>query len=163
MSVDRVFSTGSRRDSREGKGRFDLLVKDCPRALTLLAKHFEGGAAKYGDGNWTKGQPLSAYLDSGTRHAVMAAQGLTNEDHLVAWAWNAIAALETRERIAEGVLPETLADVFPLRVKPSEPAPVVESSGTFGDWGKASGCAPKSYPVAGFLTGSGIDWTKAVP
>lgn len=50
------FQTGSIRDTREGKGRYDLLP---PHAIFRLAKHFENGAKKYGDRNWEKGQPLS--------------------------------------------------------------------------------------------------------
>ena len=46
------FSTGSVRDTRKGKGRFDLLP---PKAIRRLAVHFESGAIKYGDRNWEKG------------------------------------------------------------------------------------------------------------
>ncbi|HUS51203.1 MAG TPA: dATP/dGTP diphosphohydrolase domain-containing protein, partial [Candidatus Paceibacterota bacterium] len=59
------FDTGSRRDTRDGKGRYDLLPV---RAIKRLAKHYENGAKKYGDRNWEKGQPLSRYLDSALRH-----------------------------------------------------------------------------------------------
>jgi len=45
------------------------------------------------------------------RHAFQALQGLTDEDHLVAAAWNFLAAIETRERIREGMLPEELDDI----------------------------------------------------
>ncbi len=61
----REFSTGSVRDVRKGKGRFDLIP---PCALLLLAQHYENGAVKYGDRNWEKGQPLSSYVDSMLRH-----------------------------------------------------------------------------------------------
>ena len=100
--------TGSRRDSRAGKGRFDLLPARGLRALAVL---FEAGAVKYGDRNWEKGQPLARYLDSGLRHAVSVLQGLTDEDHLRAAAWNFLCALDTRERIAEGLLPAELDDI----------------------------------------------------
>ena len=55
----RDFPTGSRRDSREGKGRYDLIS---PIALRRLALVCERGAAKYGDRNWEKGQPMSGYI-----------------------------------------------------------------------------------------------------
>ena len=64
--VRQDFETGSRRDTRDGKGRYDLLPM---RAIQRLARHFEGGAKKYGDRNWEKGQPISRYLDSALRHA----------------------------------------------------------------------------------------------
>lgn len=46
------FDTGAVRDMPEGKGRCDLLP---PLAMLRLAKHFEAGAAKYGERNWEKG------------------------------------------------------------------------------------------------------------
>jgi len=105
----RHFPTGSQRDTREGKGRFDLLP---PLFLILLAKHFERGGAKYEDRNWEKGQPMSTYLDSALRHLVKYTwYGADNEDHLVAAAWNLAAMVETRERAKLGVLPKELADV----------------------------------------------------
>jgi hypothetical protein len=43
------FDTGSQRDIRDGKGRYDLLP--C-KAIRRLAQHFEGGAEKYDSRNW---------------------------------------------------------------------------------------------------------------
>lgn len=105
------FSTGSRRDTREGKGRFDLIP---PYALKRLAIHFENGAKKYGDRNWEKGQPLSRYLDSAIRHAFSFLGGDRSEDHLAAMAWNALAYIETEHRINEGILPKELDDITPV-------------------------------------------------
>ena len=102
------FNTGSRRDTRVGKGRFDLLPF---RALTRVAQHFEAGAIKYGDRNWEKGQPLSRYLDSALRHAAKHAMGETDEAHDVAAAWNLLAMIETKERIRIGALPAELDDL----------------------------------------------------
>lgn len=99
--------TGSRRDSREGKGRFDLLP---PHAITRLAQLYERGARKYGDRNWEKGQPLSRYLDSALRHLFQALAGDEDEDHLAAVAWNVIACIETERRIRRGLLPAELDD-----------------------------------------------------
>lgn len=104
----REHETGSRRDTRQGKGRFDLLP---PAALRRVAQHFEAGANKYGDRNWEKGQPLSWYLDSGCRHWAQLLSGETDEDHAAAWAWNALAFLETQERIRRGLLPGDLDDL----------------------------------------------------
>ena len=108
------FETGSVRDTNIGKGRFDLLPM---RALARLARHFEGGALKYGDRNWEKGQPISRYCDSAMRHLCKYIQGQRDEDHLIAAAWNIMCAADTEGRIADGLLPEELNDV-PNELKP---------------------------------------------
>ena len=104
------FATGAVRDQQVGKGRFDLLP---PRALLRLAKHFEKGAAKYGDRNWEQGMPMSRYVDSALRHAFAFLRGQKDEDHLVAAAWNLLAALETEWRAMEYELPRELLDIGP--------------------------------------------------
>lgn len=104
------FSTGSRRDTRDGKGRFDLIT---PVGLKRLAVHYENGAKKYGDRNWEKGQPVSRYLDSGIRHFYAYLGGDRSEDHLAAAAWNALAAIHTIEKCAAGELPRELDDLNP--------------------------------------------------
>jgi hypothetical protein len=110
----RQFDTGSQRDSRKGKGRFDLLP---PIALMLIAKHFEAGAEKYDERNWEKGQKLSVYFDSALRHLItyMCPRGpeAPQEDHLVAAAWNLLAAIETRYRAETYLLPSSLLDIPP--------------------------------------------------
>ncbi len=102
------FNTGSVRDTREGKGRYDLLPT---RALARVAKHFEAGALKYGDGNWLKGQPLSRYMDSALRHAFAHLEGKRDEPHLDAAIWNLLALSETMERVKAGMLPQCLNDM----------------------------------------------------
>lgn len=102
------FPTGSRRDVRDGKGRFDLLPA---RALFRVARHFEDGAKKYGDRNWEKGQPLSRYMDSLLRHLACYLRGDRDEDHLAAAAWNCLCLIDTSERITEGKLPKELNDL----------------------------------------------------
>jgi len=108
------FETGSWRDTRQGKGRFDL-IPTVP--LERLARHYENGAAKYGDRNWEKGQPLSRYLDSAFRHLVAAISGKRDEDHLSAVAWNVFAFVATEQWISDGVLPTSLNDL-PRRGSP---------------------------------------------
>lgn len=110
------FETGSVRDTRKGKGRFDLLP--C-YALIRLAQHYENGAVKYGDRNWERGQPLSRYLDSAMRHLVKYLGGSREEDHLAAVAWNALGYIETEKWIADGILPAELNDM-PVRAKKEE-------------------------------------------
>lgn len=113
----RDFPTGSRRDVRKNKGRFDLLMRGMARALFRLARLLENGAAKYGDNNWRKGQPLTVYLDSATRHLWHVAQGHEDEDHAIQAAWNCLALAETLEMVREGELPEELNDLYPTREK----------------------------------------------
>ena len=102
------FETGSVRDTRIGKGRFDLIA---PYSLTRLAQHYENGAVKYGDRNWERGQNLSRYLDSAMRHLVKYIGGSREEDHLAAVAWNVFSYIQTEQWIKEGKLPKELNDV----------------------------------------------------
>ncbi len=102
------FDTGSVRDTREGKGRYDLIP---PIAIERLAHHFENGAVKYGDRNWEKGQPLTRYLDSAIRHIYTFLEGDRSEDHLIAGVWNLMAAVHTEEMISRGLLPFELNDL----------------------------------------------------
>ena len=102
------FTTGSRRDTREGKGRYDLASV---YAEDRMAKHLENGARKYGDRNWEKGQPLSRYYDSAKRHINKRLAGFTDEDHDAAAAWNIMAAMHTKMLIDAGRLPKELDDM----------------------------------------------------
>lgn len=109
----REFGTGSVRDKRGGKGRFDLLP---PFALQALARHYEKGCQKYGERNWERGQPVSVYLDSAMRHINEFMMGLTDENHLIAACWNVMSAYDTLERIERGLLPAELDDLpYPLQ------------------------------------------------
>jgi len=103
-----AFETGSVRDTREGKGRFDLVT---PFALDRLAGVYERGAAKYGDRNWEKGQPLSRYLDSALRHINRHLMGWRDEDHIAQAAWNLFGFIHTEMMIEKGVLGEELNDL----------------------------------------------------
>lgn len=102
------FVTGSVRDCPDGKGRYDLLPT---RAMKRLAQHFEGGAKKYAERNWEKGQRLGRYLESAIRHAFNYLEGDRSEDHAIACAWNMMCLVETEERIKKGLLPEELDDL----------------------------------------------------
>lgn len=106
--VRQDFITGSRRDTQQGKGRPDLMPIE---ALRRLAVHYENGAAKYGDRNWEKGQPLSRYYASAMRHLWAFMDLDFSEDHLSAISWNAFALVATIERIQKGVLPRELDDI----------------------------------------------------
>jgi hypothetical protein len=102
------FETGSRRDTREGKGRFDLLS---PIVMRRDARHMENGAVKDGDRNWEKGQPLSRFLDSAMRHLNTYMEGHRDEDHLAAARWNIACMIHTEEMIQRGRLPAELNDL----------------------------------------------------
>jgi hypothetical protein len=102
------FETGSRRDTNEGKGFYELIS---PIALKRLAQHYENGARKYGNRNWEKGQPLSRYLQSTMRHINNVLLGQEDEDHLIAAAWNLFAIVHTQELIRLGHLPKELDDL----------------------------------------------------
>lgn len=101
------WDTGSVRDTRDGKGRFDLIPTLPLRRLACL---YERGAVKYGDRNWQKGQPLMRYVDSAMRHLNALVAGETTEDHAIAVAWNAFAYIWTLDAIEAGRLPKELDD-----------------------------------------------------
>ncbi len=84
------FAAGAKRDTRTGKGRYDLIP---PIALKRLAAHYEKGAAKYNDHNWTKGIPSSRFMDSLVRHANEYRLGERTEDHLAAILFNAMGIM----------------------------------------------------------------------
>ena len=105
-----TFKTGYQRDSRIGKGRYDLLPMS---ALDRLARHYENGATKYGDRNWELGAPLSRHVDSALRHVSKWMRGFNDEDHLAAAAWNIFAILYTEEKILDGSLDGALLKGLP--------------------------------------------------
>lgn len=88
------FDTGAVRDTQDGKGRFDLLPY---RALKRVAQLYERGAVKYDANNWRKGIPMSRCASSMLRHAFQATSGETDEDHLAAVVFNALAIMQYQE------------------------------------------------------------------
>lgn len=90
----REFVTGALRDTHEGKSRTGLLPW---HLFPRLAKHYELGATKYGDGNWLLGQPKDTTFDSLTRHLIAYRCGETDEDHLSAIIWNAFSMMHVDE------------------------------------------------------------------
>ena len=89
----REFKTGAVRDMPDGKGRMDLLPW---AAIIEVSKHCENGAKKYGEHNVDKGIPTSSLCDSAARHLAKYLDGQTDENHLLAAAWNLLWALEMR-------------------------------------------------------------------
>lgn len=102
------FTTGAVRDAMHGKGLPSLIP---PEAIRRLARRFEDGATKYGRTNWQQGIPLSRCLDAIIRHALAAAEGQTDEDHLGAVLWNAAAWVWIEDEINAGRLPADLDDL----------------------------------------------------
>ena len=87
----RTFETGAVRDCAEGRGRMDLLPWE---AIMEVSKHCEHGAKKYGEHNVDKGIPLHSFCDSAARHLAKFISGWTDEDHLLAAAWNLLWAIQ---------------------------------------------------------------------
>ncbi len=104
----RKFSTGAESQEAAGKGTPVLVPGD---AIIDIAKHFENGAAIYGERNWEKGIPLSEQLNSLERHLQQEKMGMTNEPHARALAWRAVCYLATKLRIENGLLPAELDDM----------------------------------------------------
>lgn len=86
-----AFPTGAVRDMHAGKGRFDLLPWN---AIHDVAKHCEEGALKYGERNVDRGIPQHSLIDSAVRHLCKYINGICDEHHLRAAAWNVLWALE---------------------------------------------------------------------
>ena len=66
-----------------------------------VAKHFEEGAAKYGENNWQKGLPVKCYIDSAVRHYLKWLREDDDERHDRAFCWNIICAIWTCEHKPE--------------------------------------------------------------
>lgn len=111
------FATGSRRDTQEGKPRFDLLPVE---ALRRWAAHMARGAEKYGEDNWTLGQPLRRYEASALRHMYAYIAGDQAEDHLAAVMFNVGAIIHHEAAIESGRLPASLDDRPECRREPVE-------------------------------------------
>lgn len=95
MSRYRVFTTGSRRDSADGKPPLSKLPWT---ALSEVAFVHQYGDDHYGIGNWRKGQNMSTFLDSCDRHKAAFAKGedydpKSGRHHMAHAAWNCLIAL----------------------------------------------------------------------
>jgi len=89
-----TFESGMVRDTRVGKGRFDLIS---PIALRRLALIYEAGAIKYDPRNWEKGAPISRFIDSALRHINQFKEGKRDEDHIAQACWNLFCVLHFDE------------------------------------------------------------------
>lgn len=77
----RLFETGAKRDSNEGKAFIHNLLG---YTRQRFGYHMALGAKNYGDGNWLKGLPTECYLESVDRHLASFMDGDRSEDHLSA-------------------------------------------------------------------------------
>ena len=112
----REFDTKSIRESKEGRGRFDLIP---PIVIERFALLLERGCKKYPARNWELGQPLSVYIDSALRHTFQLLEGDNEEDHATAVTFNMAAIIHHRDMIDRNLLPNILDDL-PKPVKDNE-------------------------------------------
>jgi len=89
-----VFETGAQRDTQDDKPRFDLMPIT---ALKRIADLYGKGAIKYDEWNWAKGMEFSRFYASMFRHMQQFAAGDTDEDHLAAVCFNAMAIMHFQE------------------------------------------------------------------
>lgn len=90
-----MFSTGANRDMADGKGDMFSLPA---AAILRLSRHYEQGAKKYSRLNYTRGIPISSFMDSALRHIFKYLDGWDDEDHLSAAAFNILGAIQMEER-----------------------------------------------------------------
>ena len=122
------FKSGAVRDSREGKGRYDLIT---PLGLKRLAIVMEKGAKKYEARNWEKGMEFSRLLDSAQRHLEQFKMGLTDEDHLAHAAFN-IFAIQHFQELGRTDL-DDLPHYMEKREKEGETCPICQEKIKPGD------------------------------
>lgn len=104
------YKSGMRRDTTEGKPRYDLIPH---QELYELAMHYAGGAIKYGDSNWqlaNSEEELQRFKSSLLRHAHQVANDETDEDHVSAVVFNAFAVKYLRRKLRDGAKRKALEE-----------------------------------------------------
>jgi len=104
--------TGARRESKEGKGRPDLVLAGFPRALAALSRHVDCELGR--ERNWEKGLPETSLISSQFRHLLGYTSGVSDDTplyNLTANLWNAIVLLETYMRVGDGQMDEGVLDI----------------------------------------------------
>jgi hypothetical protein len=102
--VREEYPTGMRRDTQEGKPRYDLIVPEVMEndMLTRWAVHMTKGAVKYGNRNWelagTK-EELERFRASAFRHFIQWYKGEIEEDHAAAVYFNIQCAEYVKEKL----------------------------------------------------------------
>jgi len=95
------FKSGMRRDTDDGKPRYDLIYLPM---LTRLAELHARGVAKYGERNWENAdsiEEMNRFKASAFRHFIQWAQYEDDEDHASAILFNINAYEATKEKINE--------------------------------------------------------------
>jgi|SRR6185503_5522282 len=102
------YDSGMRRDTQEGKPRFDLLVPIAvsydDQMLTRWAALMSRGAEKYGDRNWEIGrgsEELKRAKASAFRHFMQWFTSEDDEDHAAAVFFNITAAEYFKSQMEE--------------------------------------------------------------
>lgn len=94
------FDSGMRRDTQEGKPRYDLIPEPI---LTRWAELMARGAEKYSERNWEKAnseEEMNRFKASAWRHFVQWSRGDEDEDHMAAVMFNLAAYETTKQKIA---------------------------------------------------------------
>lgn len=93
------FDSGMRRDTQEGKARYDLLFpKDVPYSaqfLTRVGELLARGAEKYSERNWEQAEgmvEMERFKASAMRHLAQWMAGEDDEDHAAAVVFNLLGA-----------------------------------------------------------------------
>lgn len=87
------FKTGMKRDTQEGKPRYDLIIPQNTQEhlLKRWAELMERGMVKYGYRNWEKArteEEMIRFKNSAFRHFIQWFDGETDEDHAAAVFFN---------------------------------------------------------------------------
>lgn len=100
------YASGMRRDTQEGKARFDLCepenVPYSYQPLTRFAELMARGLEKYGERNWEKAdswEEVNRFRGSALRHCKQWYNNEVDEDHMAATMFNLMAAEATRYKI----------------------------------------------------------------
>jgi hypothetical protein len=100
------YDSGMKRDTQDGKPRFDLIIPEsvpyADQLLTRIAGLYSRGAEKYEDRNWEQGSgkaELARARSSAFRHFMQWFTGETDEDHAAAVFFNIQAAEYFQRRL----------------------------------------------------------------
>lgn len=99
------YNSGMRRDTQEGKARYDLVVPlEGESMLRRWAELMERGMAKYGYRNWelaNSEEEMIRFKASAWRHFVQWSSGETDEDHAAAVFFNIQAYEYVKEKLTK--------------------------------------------------------------
>lgn len=100
------FSTGMRRDTNDGKPRYDLIIPKGVKhsMLKRWAELMARGAIKYGDRNWEKAETdeeIERFKESAFRHFMMWFGGEVDEDHAAAVIFNIQGVELVKEKLVK--------------------------------------------------------------